>query len=72
MTEFDVKTVNTLDDKELDHLIKILHQEKDKRAESKRKKLIDTFQKTWIAIEAEGYDIFYQGEPLDFGDIDIY
>lgn len=71
MTDLNVKTVSTLDNKELDHLIKILNQEKADRKEAKRKKLIDTFQKAWIAIEAEGYDFFYQGTPLFFEDLEI-
>lgn len=45
MTEFDVKTVNTLDDKELDHLIKILSQEKIDRKRAKNKTFLILFKK---------------------------
>lgn len=64
MTELDVKTVSTLDDKELDHLIKILNQEKIDRKKAKKQNLLDTFQEAWEAIEAEGYDFFTEKNLL--------
>lgn len=72
MVGYDAKTISTLNDEELDLLIDILKQEKGERANLKREKLINAFQEAWEAIEAEGYDFYIQGEPLDFRDIEIY
>lgn len=71
MTGLNVKTVNTLDDKELDRLIISLNQEKRKRANLKKEKLVNAFLAAWSDLIENGIDITYEDEEID-GCIDLY
>ena len=71
MTELDVKTVSTLDNAELDLLIKILHQEKDKRASLEREKLVNAFLNAWSNLRENGIVITYEDEVID-ACVDLY
>lgn len=57
MTDLNVKTVSTLDNAELDLLIKILHQEKDKRASLEREKLVNAFLNAWSNLRENGINV---------------
>ena len=71
MAGLNVKTVSTLEDKELDRLISTLEQEKRKRANLKREKLANAFLKAWSDLIENGIDITYEDGETDIC-IDLY
>lgn len=71
MTGLNVKTVNTLDDKELDRLIITLEQERGKRANLKKEKLVNAFLAAWSNLIENDITITYEDEEID-GYVDLY
>lgn len=71
MTDLNVKTVSTLDNAEIDLLIKILNQEKDKRARLEQEKLVNAFLNAWSDLRENGIVITYEDEVID-ACVDLY
>lgn len=65
MTGLNVKTISTLEDEELDRLISSLKQEKDKRANAKREKLINAFLAAWSNLRENDITVTYEDEEID-------
>ena len=66
-----VKGINTLNEEELDLLIDILKQEKEKRANLKREKLVNAFLNAWSNLRENGIVITYEDEVID-ACVDLY
>lgn len=66
-----VKGIDTLNEEELDLLIDILKQEKEKRAYLKREKLVNAFLAAWSNLRENGIVITYEDEVID-ACVDLY
>lgn len=63
---------NDFSDKDLDELIRNVQQERNRRAEIRKGKLIDNFEKAFNALREAGYDICVNNCALLFDDFEIY
>lgn len=62
MKGYHAEEIATLNDEELDNLIKILSEEKAGRQYLKKEKLINAFEKAWKDLEKEGFEIWLSGD----------
>lgn len=64
---------NDLSDKDLDELMRNVQQERNRRAEVRKGKLINNFEKAFDALREAGYDICVNNcGALLFDDFEIY
>lgn len=61
MKDYYIEKIATLDDEELDNLIKILSEEKADRQSLKKEELVSAFEKAWRDLEEEGIEIWFSG-----------
>lgn len=65
MKGYHAEEIATLNDEELDNLIKILSEEKTDRQALKflkKEKLVNAFEKAWKDLEKEGFEIWLSGD----------
>ena len=66
MKDYNVEEeIATLNDEELDNLIKLLLEEKTDRQTLKflkKEKLVNAFEKAWKDLEKEGFEIWFSGD----------
>ncbi len=63
---------NDLSDKDLDELMRNVQQERNRRAEVRKRKLIDNFEKAFNALREAGYDVSVNNCALLFDDFEFY
>lgn len=61
MRGYHKEEIATLNDEELDNLIKILSEEKAGRQFLKKEKLVNAFEKAWKDLEEGGIEIWFSG-----------
>ena len=64
---------NDLSDKDLDELMRDVQQERDRRANARKEKLIDAFRKAFDALNEAGYEVSLEGSLIfNFDDLEIH
>ena len=64
---------NDLSDKDLDELMRDVQQERDRRANARKEKLIDAFRKAFDDLKEAGLDIScHDSYVSDFDNFDFY
>lgn len=63
---------NDLSDKDLDALMRDVQQERNRRAEVRKGKLIDNFEKAFNALREAGYDIYVNDCSTMFDDFEFH
>lgn len=61
MKDYNTEKIATLNDEELDNLIKILLEEKTDRKDIRQSELISAFEEAWRDLEEEGIEIWFSG-----------
>ena len=63
---------NDLSDKDLDELMRNVQQERNRRANVRKAKLVENFKKAFNALNEAGYDISLEGSLIfNFDDLEI-
>ena len=68
MCEYDF---NDLSDKDLDALMRDVQQEHNRRAEIRKRKLMDNLEKAFDALNEAGYNIYVNDCTVIFDDFEI-
>lgn len=63
---------NDLSDKDLDELMRDVQQERDRRANIRKRKLIDAFEKAFNALNEAEYTVYVNDCSVMFDDFEIY
>ena len=63
---------NDLSDKDLDELMRDVQQERNRRANVRKGKLVDAFRKAFDALNEAGYEVSLEGSLIfNFDDLEI-